>query len=430
MHTIDLSMEKITKVEGSASLDLKVRDGKVTQVHFGIQDYKRFYTNAMAGKPIAALPQLLSRICGTCSNAHILCSLKACEDALKIEPTETTRLLRTLTSYGLMIRDHALHLYLFALPDLYNKDAFLDFDENDEEQHQLLHDGFDIKAAGNFLATLVAGRSIHATHPTIGGFLDFPDPAGIEEAIRKLEDIRPAVRRLVDVFLKCHFHLDRETKYMALVQKDRFGFLEGEVVSSIGERIAPRDFRAHLEQVVLPYSQASAYQYSGEPYLVGALARLNLAAGSLHPKTIKTLTPTLKLFPSTNIFHNNLAQAIEILHCVDDALEILQTAKFEQEPVITKKPAAGIGIGVIEAPRGTLYHLVEIDGKGTVVRGEVIVPTGQNQRNIEEDIKRKVEELLPETTKPEIEHEIEKIIRAYDPCMSCGAHFLKVKWSE
>ena len=128
----------------------------------------------MKGKPILGLPQLLARICGTCSNAHIVCSIEACEKALEIVPSEQTRLLRILTMYGLMIRDHALHLYLFTMPDLFGKDAFLDFDENNPEEHRLLHDAFEIKAAGNALATIIAGRSVHAPYPVIGGFTHFP----------------------------------------------------------------------------------------------------------------------------------------------------------------------------------------------------------------------------------------------------------------
>jgi coenzyme F420-reducing hydrogenase alpha subunit len=429
MHTADLTMDRITKVEGSASLELRIRNSKVEYAHFEIKDYKRFYTESMKGKPIIALPQLLARICGTCSNAHLLCSIESCERALGIEPTEQTLLLRVLTMYGLMIRDHALHLYLFSMPDLYGKDAFLDFDENDAEQHQHLHDGFEIKSAGNFLATLVAGRSVHAVHPTIGGFMKFPDRAGIEEAVQKLEAARPAVLRLIETFDRAPFHFDRKTNFMAIVP-DGYGFLNGPVRTSQGEEVTEEGFPRLLEHVVLPYSQASAYKHDHEPYMVGALARMNLAKDRLHPKTRASLDTTLAKFPSTDIFHNNLAQAVEILHSLDHAVEILTSRAFAPEPVVKKAYRNATGIGVIEAPRGTLYHKVTIDDTGTVVEGDIVVPTGQNQVNIEEDIYTLVNGLLPDTTKGKIEFEIEKLIRAYDPCMSCAAHFLKVDWGS
>ncbi len=431
MHTFDLTMSRLTKVEGSASLEVRVKDNKVEHVHFKITEYKRFFTQAMQGKPIMAIPQLLARICGTCSNAHIMASLESCESALGIKPSEQTMVLRALTMYGLMIRDHALHLYLFSMPDIFGKDAFLDFDESDPVQHQLLHDGFEVKAAGNFLSTLVAGRSIHAIYPTIGGFFHFPNEKGIRDAIEKLNAIRPAVTRLIKIFEECPFHFDRQTNFMALVPiKERYGFLNGRINTDGGECIPEEQYRDHLEKVVMPYSQASAYKHEGRAYMVGALARMNIAKNKLHPATIATLGATLDIFPSTDIFHNNLAQAIEILHSVDDAIDILGSFKFIAEPVIKAEPRQAVGIGVIEAPRGTLYHKIELNASGIVERGEIVVPTGQNQVNIEEDIFRLVQDLIPETPKEKIEFEIEKLIRAYDPCMSCATHFLRVKWNE
>jgi len=427
MHTFDLTLDRLTKLEGSASLEVRVKNNKVEHVHFKITEFKRFFTKAMEGKPIIALPQLLSRICGTCSNAHIMASIEACERALGIVPTRQTILLRVLTMYGLNIRDHALHLYLFALPDMYGKDAFLDFDENDPVEHQLLHDAFEIKAAGNFLSTLIAGRSVHAMHPTIGGFLHFPDAAGITEAIQKLEAIRPAVLRLVKVFEDSPFHFERETIFTALVP-ERYGFINGVIRTSDGDVIPEEKFGEHLEHVVLPYSQASAYKREGKAYMVGALSRMNLAKDLLHPETKKTLGATLDLFPSIDVYRNNLAQAIEILHAIDDGLDILKNEKIQPEPVVKGQNRDAEGVGVVEAPRGTLYHKVKLSPSGIVTGGEVVVPTGQNQLNIEEDIARLIESLIEEVPKEKMGAEIEKLIRAYDPCMSCAAHFLKVKW--
>ncbi|HEY4497184.1 MAG TPA: nickel-dependent hydrogenase large subunit [Candidatus Paceibacterota bacterium] len=427
MHTFDLTLDRLTKLEGSASLEVRVKDNKVEHVHFKITEFKRFFTKAMEGKPIIALPQLLSRICGTCSNAHILASIEACERALGITPSRQTILLRVLTMYGLNIRDHALHLYLFALPDMFGKDAFLDFDENDPIQHQLLHDAFEIKAAGNYLSTLIAGRSVHALHPTIGGFLHFPDEAGVAEAIKKLESIRPAVERLIKVFAETPFHFERETIFTAIVP-ERYGFINGIIRTSDGDAIPEEKFGEHLERVVLPYSQASAYKREGKAYMVGALSRMNLAKDLLHPRTKETLGATLDLFPSIDVYRNNLAQAIEILHAIDDGLDILRNEKIQPEPVIKGQNRDAEGVGVVEAPRGTLYHKVKLASNGLVTGGEVVVPTGQNQINIEEDIARLVEDLIEEVPKEKMGFEIEKLIRAYDPCMSCAAHFLKIKW--
>jgi coenzyme F420-reducing hydrogenase alpha subunit len=164
--------------------------------------------------------------------------------------------------------------------------------------------------------------------------------------------------------------------------------------------------------------------------MVGALARLNLAKDLLHERTKADLGRTLDHFPSTDVYRTNLAQAIEILNSIDNAIEILTTRTFAPEPIAKAEPREAVGVGVIEAPRGTLYHKVELGADGIIRRGEIVVPTGQNQISIEEDITVLVNSLLPETPRDTIAFEVEKLIRAYDPCMSCAAHFLKVEWRE
>ncbi len=430
MHLVnfDFTLDEVTKVEGSAGLEVKVKDGKVEYAKFKIQDYKRFYTQAMRGKPVAAIPQLLSRICGTCSIAHLIASIEAVEKTLGFEPSEQTKVLRALTYHGLIIRDHALHLYVFVLPDLFGKDSLLEFDDNDKVQHQLLHDAFAVKAAGNHLAILVAGRSVHAPYPVAGGFLHIPDQSKIPGLIKELEEIRPAVLRLIKVYAESPFVLERQTNYVAL-KANPFSYLEGQLYDNEGLVSEESGFRDHLEHVVKPYSQASAYTFEGKPYRVGALARLNLNKEALHPRTKADADFALKLFPSDNIYHNNLAQAIEILHSVDESIDILQKFKFKDEKPQKLEMKAAAGVGVVEAPRGTLYHKLVVDDKGIVEEGEVIVPTGQNQIAIELDIAEYIQNNL-DKSKDELRLGCEQIIRAYDPCMSCASHFLKVKWIE
>jgi coenzyme F420-reducing hydrogenase alpha subunit len=430
MHLVDfdLTINEITKVEGSAGLDVRVKNGKVEEVKFKVQDYKRFYTQAIQGKPIAAVPQLLSRICGTCSNAHLMASIEAVEKTLNFTPSEQTKILRILTYHGLIIRDHALHLYVFVLPDLFQKDSLLDFDEHDILQHQLLHDTFAVKSAGNNLAKYIAGRSVHAPLPVVGGFLKIPDNHDKNNIIEELKKVRPAILRLIEIFGKATDKLERQTNYIAL-RGENFSYLEGKLYDMKGLVAEEKDFRQHVEKVVLPYSQAIAYNFAGVNYRVGALARINLNKDILHTNTKKDTSSMLKLFPSHNIYHNNLAQAIEILHSLDDAIDILQTTTFKPEKPIKLEMKQATGIGVVEAPRGTLYHKLEVDAKGIVQKGEVIVPTGQNQISIELDIKDYIQNNL-DKTKEELALDCEKIIRAYDPCMSCASHFLEVNWIE
>lgn len=432
MHTNDeITIDNITKIEGTAGLKVTAQNGKVTDLKFLIKDYRRFYTQGVRGKPIIAVPAFLSRICGTCSIAHGLCAIEAIEKSQGIKPSEQTMLLRRLTYNGMMIRDHALHLYFFVLPDLLGIDSILDIKEEDGLGHQLLHDSFDIKTLGNDLSVLIAGAAIHAPLLTVGGFLKLPDQNKFPESIERLEKIREAVLRGVEAFAKMKEELIRNSDYLALRNEKSYDFLEGQVINSDGKRVAESEFRKFLDGIVIPYSQAEGYVFSDthEDYLVGSLARLNLNKDLLNTRTKTDTKDYLSLFPSNNVYHNNLAQAIEILQCIDDSIEILKTIKIVEEKPINQSPRSGEGVGVIEAPRGTLYHLAEVDNTGMISNYDVIVPTSQNQINIENDLKKYFEGNL-DKEKEVLRLEAEKIIRAYDPCMSCATNFLKIDWSE
>ncbi len=425
MHKGDITLDSLSKIEGHADLVIKIKNNKVEDVKISITENKRFFTQAMQGKHIEVLPQHLSRICGTCSIAHLLCSIESIEKALNIKVSEQTRLLRKLSMYGLMIRDHALHLYLLALPDVLNKDSVLDFGK---EYHQYIHDAFDVKAVGNNLAIFVAGRSVHAPFPVVGGFNHAPDNNETPKLIESLEGIRKTILDIIEVYYKCNFKLERKTNFVGL-RAEEFGFIEGKIHTSTGKAIEEKDYLNHLNHVVIPYSESSAYEFEGKDYMVGALARLNLGKDLLHKRTQKSCEKYLKEFPSINIYRNNLAQAIEILHSIDHTIEILSKTKFKPEEPVKFKIKSSEGVGVVEAPRGTLYHRVKIDDKGIVTDGNIVVPTSQNQINMRSDLKKLVQDNI-DKSKDEIVKEAEKLIRAYDPCMSCASHFLRVKWEE
>jgi coenzyme F420-reducing hydrogenase alpha subunit len=183
----------------------------------------------------------------------------------------------------------------------------------------------------------------------------------------------------------------------------------------------------HLQRVIIPYSQAAGFELEGKDFMVGALARMNLNRDKLHRETRRDLAKYIRMFPSENIYHNNLAQAIEIMHCIDHSIEILENTEFKNEPKTEFKIKEGRGVGVIEAPRGTLYYAISLDKEGKINYGNLVIPTAQNQIKMENDIKTLVSQNL-DKNKHLIQHEIEKLIRAFDPCMTCATHFLKVKW--
>lgn len=424
MHDGELTIESITKIEGHASLYLKAREGKIESVQLRVSENKRFFEQAAMGKNFKEIPNLFSRICGTCSAAHLLCAIEAVEKAFDFSPSAQTIQLRRLLMNASFIRDHGMHLYYFVLPDLFKKESILEFDGKLEKW---LHDSMHVRDAGVKLADLVGGRSIHPTTPQIGGFSGIPEKKKIPQVVKQLKSERKKVIDLIAAFDKLEGVVCRETSYVALVN-DSFDFISGEIVHSKGKCIPEENYLQYLDEFVIPYSTAEGIEFEEQAYMVGALSRINLNKKSLHKNTQRDAAFALKRFPSGCVFDNSLAQAIEMLHCFDNSIEILASANFRQESVPAIEPIEARGVGVLEAPRGTLYHGLHFDSKGTVQKANVIIPTAQNALNIEKDLKVYIEPLLEKKSKEEIALECEKLVRAYDPCMSCATHFLKVKW--
>jgi coenzyme F420-reducing hydrogenase alpha subunit len=425
MHKdFDLTLKNISKIEGHTHLEVKVKNKKVVSCKLKIDENKRFFTQAVEGLKYSNVPTTMSRICGTCSSAHVLCSIEAIEKALGIKVSEQTTRLRNLLINSGHLRDHAMHIYFFILPDIFNKDSILDFGE---KEHEWLHDGLDVKDAGNYLSTIIGGRAVHPPNAIVGGFTGFPNKQEIETAREKLKSVREKILKLTELLYKNRTVFKRKTNYVALVNGD-YNFLKGHLEDANGKTIKEEDYGNHLQRFVLPYSNATAFEFEKEEYLVGALARMNINKENLNPSTKKDIKKYLEIFPSDNVFDNNIAQVLEMLQIIDSSLEILKK-EIKPEEIIEAKTKISTGVGVIEAPRGNLYYRLDLNDKGIVTFADLCIPTQQNIFHIENSIARYTEKII-DMPKEKITLEIEKMIRAYDPCMSCAAHFLKIDWKE
>jgi len=427
MHnSLSIDLKNISKIEGHTHMTVKARNGKVTECKLKIDENKRFFTQAVVGLKYTNVPMTMSRICGTCSSAHAICTIEAIEKAFNTKPTEQTMRMRNLLINASHLRDHAMHLFFFVLPDVFGIDSVLDFGD---DLHKWIHHGLDIKDAGNSLSTIIGGRAVHPPNSIVGGFTKFPTQQQIEETKSKLEKSRDKIIAIIDILYKKRkqFLFVRKTNYVGLVNNN-YNFLEGKLKTAQGTIIEEKDFGKHLERVILPYSHATAFEFESREFLVGALARMNVNKDKLNEKTKQDVEKYLNVFPSDNVFDTNLAQAIEMLNIVDNSLELLKI-EIKPEPLAKIIPKKATGIGVMEAPRGTLYYRLDLNEKGTVTFADLCIPTQQNIFHIENSIARYVEKLLKQNIdKKDIPFEIEKMIRAYDPCMSCAAHFLKIDW--
>ena len=428
MHANEhFSLHDITKIEGHANLEVQLNNGFVEKCEFRINENHRFFEEMALGKSFEEIPLIMSRICGFCCSSHLNTAIEACEKALGVEVSEQTSLLRELSMNMELLKSHALHLYLLVLPDYLNKESVLQFDE---KEHQYVHDCLDFKKAATDTLNALGARAYHTVNTRVGGFSKFPSQQELDNCLHSLGHMRKKAFETIELFSRFleKRPFDRSTRYCALAGKN-YSLLEGSINFSDGAVIPEEKFLDHLKEIVLPYSTASQTRFNQQEYFVGALARINFSQKSLSPDAKKAIADFNLKFPSTSPFYINIAQAVEMLHCIDSSIGILQKIKIREEPLQKIIPKESTGVGVTEAPRGLLYHSYRIGSDGLIKSGHIVVPTQQNSRAIESDLRDFIPGLLS-MQKEKAELEIEKLIRAYDPCISCSTHFLKVKWTQ
>lgn len=418
MKTINL--EHITKIEGHASLRLKIRNSRVETCELRAIEGSRYFEGFMKDRLYTEAPEISSRICGICSCSHTVCSIQAIENAIKANPSEQTKSLRKLMMIGERIRSHATHLYFLALPDYLGYESALDM----TKKHRLeIQTALDLMQLGNNLIYTIGGRDLHPVSAAVGGFLKLPRQEQIDNLARDLEKAKPASLRTARIFSGLDYpDFTRETEHVSLFRKGEYAIISGEIKS--GKSSFPKKkYHNYIREYHVPYSNANFVVKAGKSYMLGALSRLMNNERHLSRDAKKIHKKTLECNP----FLNNYAQAVELVHYIDEALDICQSLKIRKEKPSSIRPRAGYGISAVEAPRGTLFHEYVLDRNGKIGKANIVTPTAQYLRNLQDDLQMYITSLIrnPETR---IAEEAEKMIRAYDPCFSCSTHFLEIKY--
>jgi len=215
-----------------------------------------------------------------------------------------------------------------------------------------------------------------------------------------------------------------------LRKEDEYAFIDGTVTTTDGGKYPIPDYRKVTNEHLVPHSTAKHARHRRESYMVGALARFNVNHDKLHPRA-RAAAAELGLVPiCTNPFLNTAAQVVEMIHSIEDAIQIidqLAARGIRPEPLPAFPGKGGEGVGACEVPRGILFHNYQIGDDGKVVGANCIIPTGQNLANIEADMRKLVPEILDQPQE-KIQLMMEMLVRAYDPCISCSAHFLDVRF--
>jgi coenzyme F420-reducing hydrogenase alpha subunit len=262
----------------------------------------------------------------------------------------------------------------------------------------------------------------------VGGFYRTPPSAELAALVPELAWAREATLRTVAELGPLPFpDVTRDVELVALRRDDEYAILDGRLVSNRGLDIEVRDWSEHFEEAQVPHSTAlRAARRGGGAYLCGPLARFNLSFDRLSPIAQEAAISAGITPPCTNPFKAIIVRAIEILHACDEALRIIEGYKPPPRPFLDVPAHAATGHGCSEAPRGSLYHCYSVDDAGLVRTATIVPPTSQSLRAIEEDLATMAPELarLPDGEATRL---AERAVRNYDPCISCSAHFLRLR---
>lgn len=424
-----IKLNHICKVEGHADLAIQIIDGKLVKCELGAVEGARFFEDLVVGRKWDEVKEITSRICGICSVAHSMTSLKAVEDAFGMTPSKQTKILREFMAIGERIRSHATHLYMLSLPDFVGCESAIEMaPKYKKELERALH----LIKLGNEIVIKLSGRQMHPVASVVGGFTHVPSKEDLDYLQELMKNARKEAVETLKLFLSLDYpDVQRDIEHVSIWQKGDVPLLDGVVVSDHGLHVEPQKYGGMIDEFIEPYSTAKFAVREGKEYMLGAIARMNLAWEFVADDLRQIVKKSKHSFPSKNPFHNLIAQAVELAHWVDIAEKLVAELDLAPEPIQEVKPCAGKGVGITEAPRGLLFHEYEFDADGVCTSCRIMTPTSQFLRGQELDIQYYVQQLLDAgESKETIIFEIEKLIRAYDPCFSCSAHFLNVEWDE
>ncbi|MFH1287531.1 MAG: Ni/Fe hydrogenase subunit alpha [bacterium] len=403
----------LTRVEGHGTIDIKIKNGKIEKAEWQVIETPRFFEAMVVDKHFDDVSLIVSRICGICSIAHATASIRATERAFGLAVSKKTELFRRILMNAETIQSHILHLYFLALPDFLGKESISPI-------------ALRLKQLANDICDVIGGRSTHPITMAAGGFTKFPSKENLlilqKDLINSIPDLVETSKIFVDLKIP---DFERETEFVSLKGVENYPWIGGQLMSSDGVLKNEDEYKKMTNEFMSDWSTSKLAKLSRGSFAVGSLARFNNNFNLLHPKA-KEVCEAFKLKPVCyNPFMNNITQLIECFHVVYETLELFaKVLDMDLSPEdIEVKPKKGKGVGVIEAPRGILYHCNEYNKEGRIVRCDYVIPTGQNHANIREDLNKLVKDYSKRGySDNEIELLCRMLVRSYDPCISCSVH--------
>jgi NAD-reducing hydrogenase large subunit len=457
-----ITIEPVTRVEGHGKVTIQIDDsGKVTDTRFHIVEFRGF-ERFVQGRPYWEAPVFVQRLCGICPVSHHLAAAKATDVIVGVGPeglSPTAEKMRRLMHYGQMFQSHALHFFHLCSPDL-----LLGIDADPAirnvigvalKHRDLAVMGVMMRKYGQEIIKATAGKKIHGTGAIPGG-INKNLTIAERDAFIKGFDGMPGIDKMIEwaqasVDLFKGFHKDHTamidtfasfpTNSLSLVRKDGALDLYHGVLRAVdadGKKILNDvDYQEYYKYIA---ELTKSWSYMKFPYLrsigrdkgwytVGPLGRLNCCdfiPTLLAQKEFETYRAYTKGKPHFSSLHMHWARLIELLHSAEVIKDLLNNPDLQKDDLVRKGKKQSKGVGLIEAPRGTLFHHYEIDPNDQIVLANLIVSTTNNN----EPMNRAVNEVAvkgmsgQKTITEPMMNAVEVAIRAYDPCLSCATHAL------
>lgn len=452
-------IDPVTRIEGHAKITIYLDDtGQVSNARFHVTEFRGF-EKFCEGRPLWEMPGITARICGICPVSHLLASAKAGDRILAVTIPPGATKLRRLMNLAQIIQSHALSFFHLSAPDL-----LLGMDSNPENRNvfgliaaapELARGGIRLRQFGQEIIELLGGRKIHPSWAVPGGVREPLSEAGRERIRDRLPEVRTTVLNALGQFKQLLQKYEREIQtfgnfpslFMGLVTPEGLwehydGYLRfvDSAGNIIGDRLDPTHYQEFIGEAVESWSYLKSpyYRPLGYParsdrchldsgiYRVGPLARLNVCTRMGTPLADRELQEFRERGKGTVTFSffYHYARLIEIL----GAIELIEQAIEDPDLLSTRLRAdAGInqleGVGVSEAPRGTLFHHYHVDENGLMQKVNLIIATGQNNLAMNRTVAQIARHFIQGPQIPEgMLNRVEAGIRAFDPCLSCSTH--------
>jgi F420-non-reducing hydrogenase large subunit len=429
----------ISRIEGHAGVEIEVQDGQVKSAHFKAMELRGF-GYFVQGTPAEQMPVIVPRICGVCSTAHHVAAVKTLENIYHVQPPPMAKRIRSLLLLGQMIQNQATSVFIFTMPDRLGVSSIFQADSaaTDEVQFKLAQRSLQVRKIGTDLISLAGGQFIHPVKAKVGGVTSGIPAAEADAMRQRIQNMLPVACELFEYYWEASLQMkerigswgdDAPAYYIASTESNcpdcdssRIRIMAPD--GSTADEFDASEFRNFLEYQDTDYSYAGQTSYKGEVLRANSLARMNMSESLGTPCADRYFRQLVTEFgkPAHPIMLFDLCRGIEMVYSMEKAIEILSTPLENDDAAVPYTPCDGEGYGLVEAPRGPLIHHYLVE-KGKIVWAEFIIPTVHNMLAIERALMVAAKRYVtPEEVNLELENAVGRVVRAFDPCISCATH--------